>query len=64
MATFLYQCPLTARRVQGWAADEATTSDDQTFLPIACLACGAVHLVNPENRQHGDQRAQRPEPLT
>jgi hypothetical protein len=24
------------------------TSDDQTFLPITCLACGAVHLVNPE----------------
>jgi hypothetical protein len=48
MATFLYQCPLTARKVQGWAADEATASDAQTFLPITCLACGAVHLVNPE----------------
>jgi hypothetical protein len=48
MATFLFQCPNTHRRVQGWVADEPKTDSTQTFVPVTCLACRAIHLVNPE----------------
>jgi len=60
MATFLYQCPLTARKVQGWAADEASASDVQTLLPITCLACGAVHFVDPESGKTASTDSKRP----
>jgi hypothetical protein len=48
MATFLYHCPPTGRKVQGWAADDAAPGDAQVFVPVTCLACGGVHLVNPK----------------
>jgi len=47
MATFLYQCPVTRRNVQGWVADDVAAGE-QTFVPLSCLACGVVHLVNPK----------------
>lgn len=48
MATFLYQCPFTRRNVQGWAADDTVSDDRETFVPVTCLACGTLHLVNPK----------------
>ena len=48
MATFLYQCPTTSRKVQGWVEEDATVQDAGTFIPVTCLACGATHLVNPK----------------
>jgi len=48
MATFLYHCPTTSRKVQGWVAEDAAVEDARTFVPINCLACGATHLVNPK----------------
>ena len=47
MATFLYRCPKTRLRVQGWVADELIEADKQSYEAMNCLACGGVHLVNP-----------------
>jgi hypothetical protein len=47
MATFLYRCPKTRLRVQGWTADEPSQSRKQDYEAVNCLACGGVHLVNP-----------------
>jgi hypothetical protein len=48
MPTFLFRCPKTGLRVQGWIADEPTIADDDSFEPITCHACGQVHLFNPK----------------
>jgi hypothetical protein len=47
MATFLYECPITKRRVQGWQPDQEIPAAPNTFVSLTCLACGQVHLVNP-----------------
>jgi hypothetical protein len=48
MAAFLYRCPSTGRKVQGWLADDPTdtSADANDFQSLACLACTGVHLVN------------------
>jgi len=47
MATFLYRCPKTRLRVQGWVADDPNEPEKQSYETVKCLACGGVHLVNP-----------------
>jgi hypothetical protein len=49
MATFLYRCPKTRLRVQGWVADEWSQPEQQNYEAVNCIACGGVHLVNPAN---------------
>jgi hypothetical protein len=44
--TFIYRCPATAQKVQGWIADDRCTTEDNAFHAISCLACRQVHLVN------------------
>lgn len=46
MAPFLYRCPNTGRRVQGWTADDPNDNSDR-YETVTCLACAQVHLVNP-----------------
>jgi hypothetical protein len=47
MATFLFLCPNTGYRVQGWVADDGSPeSSGETYEAVSCLACGQVHLVN------------------
>jgi hypothetical protein len=46
MATFLYRCPKTRLRVQGWVADDPN-QPEKRYEAVTCLACGGVHLVNP-----------------
>jgi hypothetical protein len=46
MAPFLYRCPNTGLRVQGFIAQEVP-EDTDTFETITCLACRQIHLVNP-----------------
>jgi hypothetical protein len=46
MPTFLYRCPNTGLRVQGWIADDSTKRDEDSFEAVTCPACGRVHLVN------------------
>jgi hypothetical protein len=46
MASFLYRCPITGSRVQGWVADNPT--DDDSYEAVSCKACAGVHAVNPK----------------
>jgi hypothetical protein len=45
MAAFLYRCPTTGLRVQGWLADNPAQHGEHYEL-VNCLACGGQHLVN------------------
>ena len=47
MSAFLFACPHTGHRVQGWTADDVSEPDAETFEQTACLACGGSHFVNP-----------------
>ncbi len=44
MASFVYRCPNTGLRVNGFVADDPT---DDAFESMTCTACTRVHLVNP-----------------
>jgi hypothetical protein len=48
MGAFLYRCPSTGLRTQGWIADDPTERDDDAYEPVTCIACTRVHLVNPK----------------
>jgi DNA-directed RNA polymerase subunit RPC12/RpoP len=49
MAPFLYRCPNTGQKMQGWVADDRSDGEDDThYEEIACIACGLLHLVNPK----------------
>jgi hypothetical protein len=45
MAPFLYRCPYTGFRVQGYSADDDPDNDD-TYESVKCLACGRLDPVN------------------
>ena len=45
MTTVLYRCPNTGFRVQGYT-DEEIPADRNAYVPVACLACKSMHLVN------------------
>jgi hypothetical protein len=47
MATFLFRCPNTGCRVQGWRADDGSEDTEETYETVNCHACRQVHLVNP-----------------
>ena len=47
MPPFLYRCPNTGYRVQGFVAEEV--SDDQTYVSVTCIRCRQTHLVNPSS---------------
>jgi hypothetical protein len=48
MATFIYRCPTTGLKVQGWVADDAASEDDkERYVALPCLACRESHLINP-----------------
>jgi len=45
---FLFRCPTTQLRVQGWSADDMSSgSKDETYETVTCVACQQVHLVDP-----------------
>jgi len=45
MATFLFRCPNTRLRVQGWSEESSENGD--TYAPVRCVACSQMHYVNP-----------------
>ena len=47
MAPFLFRCPNTGQRVQGWTAEEVSPDEADTYETVTCIACRQVHLVNP-----------------
>jgi len=46
MPLFVYRCPNTGQKVQGFTAEELN-GNDKVYKTITCLACQQVHLVNP-----------------
>jgi len=46
MRTFLYRCPISGFKVQGYSVEQ-TTDDADTYEAVSCPACTQVHLVNP-----------------
>jgi hypothetical protein len=40
---FLYRCPTTGYRVQGFVVP----ADSDAYEPVTCILCQRVHLVNP-----------------
>jgi hypothetical protein len=48
MPPFIYSCPNTGLRVQGWAPDDASEKAGDVFTGVTCLACGLMHFVNPK----------------
>ncbi len=51
MAPFLYRCPNTGFRVQGFGSDKTSqdkkSDDAATYVSVTCIMCQQVHLVNP-----------------
>ena len=50
--TFIYLCPVTGLRVQGWLDDDLT-ADDNTYVSITCTACRQLHLVSRKGKVFG-----------
>ncbi len=46
MPLFLYRCPNTGLRVQGFSADDVAV-DAHMYEPVVCTACKRTHPVNP-----------------
>jgi hypothetical protein len=49
MEPFIYRCPATGMKVQGWSADEPSSEiGNEVYETVVCTACTRVHLVNPK----------------
>jgi len=49
MAPFIYRCPATGMKVQGWFADDPSSENgNEVYETVVCTACTRVHLVNPK----------------
>ena len=46
MPLFMYRCPVTEYRVQGFSAED-NSEDRHTYEPVTCPACRQIHHVNP-----------------
>jgi hypothetical protein len=46
MPPFLYRCPTTGYRVQGFVPEDVP-ADSDTYESVTCILCQRVHLVNP-----------------
>jgi hypothetical protein len=46
MVLFLYRCPTTGLRAQGFVAEDVS-EDQHTYEPVTCPACRQIHHVNP-----------------
>jgi hypothetical protein len=46
MGAFLFRCPNTGFRVQGWVEDGESEDSNNVYEGVICHACGRLHLVN------------------
>jgi hypothetical protein len=58
MAAFIYKCPTTGLKVQGWLADEPSSENaNKTYEAVICTACTRAHFVNRKTgRTLGDDK--------
>jgi hypothetical protein len=62
MFGFVYRCPTTGHKVQGFVQDHPSTLDDASiYETVTCASCRRVHLVSPSsghvagtNREHAE----------
>jgi len=47
-ATFLYRCPTTGYRVQGFIADNPADKNGHVYEAMTCIVCKRIHLVDPK----------------
>lgn len=46
---FVYRCPATGLRVQGFGEPDQAAPDRRVlYVPVECAACRQIHLVNPQ----------------
>ena len=50
MPPFLYRCPNTGYKVQGFIAEDVS-DDSEDYRALTCLACQQVHYVSPTTRK-------------
>jgi hypothetical protein len=48
MPLFMYRCPKTGYRVQGFVAED-TSADAHVYEPVTCPLCHQIHHVNPHS---------------
>jgi len=46
METFLFRCPRTGQKVQGFTPEAVMERD--ALVQVVCPACGGAHFVNPK----------------
>ena len=46
MPLFMYRCPNSGYRVQGFVAED-TSEDGHIYEPVTCPVCHQIHHVNP-----------------
>ena len=46
MPPFIFECPITAQKVQGFVAEDMIGAD-MTRVPIDCALCKRPHLIDP-----------------
>jgi len=46
MPLFMYRCPKTGYRVQGFCAEDIS-EDHHVYEPVTCPVCREIHHVNP-----------------
>jgi hypothetical protein len=54
MNPFLFRCPRTGLKVQGFAADDTTDREGNAIVQVTCHACGSVHFINPKTETAED----------
>lgn len=48
MQGFVYHCPNTRLKVQGWIIDDPAKRNDEFYEAVKCTACGQTHVVSPK----------------
>jgi hypothetical protein len=59
MRPFVFRCPTTGFRVQGFAPDDDESEGaGDVYHGITCLACGLMHFVNPKTGKTAGERSE------
>jgi hypothetical protein len=61
--TFLYRCPVTGYRVQGFIADNPTEGNGHVYETLTCVVCNRIHLVDPKTGKVAGRDAEDPKYL-
>jgi hypothetical protein len=54
MAPFLFRCPRTGQKVQGFTTEAAMERNE--LVQVVCHACAGVHFINPKREATRDEK--------